>query len=50
MMESVFKAVSVKNAVLWDVTLFGSCNNRRFGGMFLTHAASIFYLSVMAFD
>jgi hypothetical protein len=25
-------AVTMKNAVLWDVTLSGSCENRRFGG------------------
>jgi hypothetical protein len=28
----VFTAVTMKNAVFWDVTLFGSCKNRRFGG------------------
>jgi hypothetical protein len=28
----VFTAVTMKNAVFWNVTLCGSCNNRRFGG------------------
>jgi hypothetical protein len=28
----VFMAVTMKNAVFWDVTLCGSCKNRRFGG------------------
>jgi hypothetical protein len=28
----VFRAVTVKNGVLWDVTQCGSCKNRRFGG------------------
>jgi hypothetical protein len=28
----VFTAVTMKNGVFWDVTLRGSCNNRRFGG------------------
>jgi hypothetical protein len=28
----VFKAVTMKNGVLWDVTPCGSCKNRRFGG------------------
>jgi hypothetical protein len=28
----VFKAVTMKNSVFWDVTPRGSCNNRRFGG------------------
>jgi hypothetical protein len=27
-----FTAVTVKNGVFWDVTPFGSCKNRRFGG------------------
>jgi hypothetical protein len=26
-------AVTMQNAVLWDVTPCGSCKNRRFGGM-----------------
>jgi hypothetical protein len=29
----VFMAVTLKNAVFWDVTPCGSCKNRRFGGM-----------------
>jgi hypothetical protein len=28
----VFTAVTMKNGVFWDVTLCGSCKNRRFGG------------------
>jgi hypothetical protein len=28
----VFTAVTMKNCVFWDVTLCGSCKNRRFGG------------------
>jgi hypothetical protein len=28
----VFTAVTIKNVVFWDVTLRGSCKNRRFGG------------------
>jgi hypothetical protein len=28
----VFTAVTMKNDVFWDVTLCGSCKNRRFGG------------------
>jgi hypothetical protein len=28
----VFTAVTMKNAVFWDVTPCGSSNNRRFGG------------------
>jgi hypothetical protein len=28
----VFTAVTMKNAVFWDVTLCGFCKNRRFGG------------------
>jgi E3 ubiquitin-protein ligase DOA10 len=27
----VFTAVTMKNGVFWDVTLCGSCKNRRFG-------------------
>jgi hypothetical protein len=27
----------MKNAVFWDVTPSGSCNNRRFGGMYRRH-------------
>jgi hypothetical protein len=29
-----FKAVTMKNAVFWDVAPCGSCVNRRFGGMY----------------
>jgi hypothetical protein len=28
----VFKAVTMKNSVFWDVTPCGSCKNRRFEG------------------
>jgi hypothetical protein len=28
----VFMAVTIKNGVFWNVTLYGSCENRRFGG------------------
>jgi hypothetical protein len=28
----VFTAVTMKNAVFWDVTSCGSCKNRHFGG------------------
>jgi hypothetical protein len=28
----VFTAVTLKNGVFWDVTPFGCCKNRRFGG------------------
>jgi hypothetical protein len=28
----VFTAVTMKNGVLWEVTLCGFCKNRRFGG------------------
>jgi hypothetical protein len=28
----VFTAVTIKNGVFWDITLCGSCKNRRFGG------------------
>jgi hypothetical protein len=29
--SEVFTAVTMKNAVFWDVTPYGSCKNRRFG-------------------
>jgi hypothetical protein len=32
----VFTAVTIKNAVFWDVTPCGSCINRRFGGTIAT--------------
>jgi hypothetical protein len=28
----VFAAVTMKNAVVWDIVLRGCCKNRRFGG------------------
>jgi hypothetical protein len=33
----VFTAVTVKNAVFWDVTLYGSCKNWHFGGTWRLH-------------
>jgi hypothetical protein len=30
----LFVAVTIKNAVSWDVMPCGSCKNQRFGGMF----------------
>jgi hypothetical protein len=30
----VYTALIMKNAVFWDVTLYGSCKNRRFGGTY----------------
>jgi hypothetical protein len=30
--SEVFTAVAMKNGVFWDVTPYGSCKNRRFGG------------------
>jgi hypothetical protein len=33
----VFTAVTMKNAVFWDVALCRSCVNRHFGGMYRLH-------------
>jgi hypothetical protein len=33
----IFTAVTMKNAVFWDVALCRSCVNRRFGGMYRLH-------------
>jgi hypothetical protein len=33
----VFMVVTMKNAVFWNVTPFGSCKNRCFGGPYLLH-------------
>jgi hypothetical protein len=33
----VFTAVTMKNAIFWDVMLCVSCKNRRFGGMYCHH-------------
>jgi hypothetical protein len=33
----VFTAVTMKNIVLWDVTAYGFCKHRRFGGTCLLH-------------
>jgi hypothetical protein len=30
----VFRALTMKNTIFWDVTPCGSCRNRRFGGMY----------------
>jgi hypothetical protein len=32
-----FMVVTMKNAIFWDVTLYGSCKNRWFRGMYLLH-------------
>jgi NADH dehydrogenase/NADH:ubiquinone oxidoreductase subunit G len=37
----VFTAVTMKNAVFWDVALCRSCVNRRFGGTYLIHLQAI---------
>jgi hypothetical protein len=36
----VFMAVTMKNGVIWDVTLCGSCKNRRFRGTYHVHHQS----------
>jgi hypothetical protein len=36
----VFTAVTMKNAILWDVAQCRSCVNRRFGGTYLRSAAT----------
>jgi hypothetical protein len=33
----VFTVVTMKNFVFWDVTLYGSCKNQRFGGTYRLH-------------
>jgi tRNA splicing endonuclease len=33
----VFKAVTMKNAVFWDLTPRGFCMKRRFGGKYRLH-------------
>jgi hypothetical protein len=33
----IFKAVIMKNAIFWDVTLCGSCKKRHFAGMYHLH-------------
>jgi hypothetical protein len=33
----IFTAVTMKNAVFWDVMPCGSCRNRRFGGTYRLH-------------
>jgi hypothetical protein len=33
----VLAAVTMKNAVFWYITPFGSCKNRRFGGAYRLH-------------
>jgi hypothetical protein len=32
--QEIFMAVTMKNAIFWDITPCGSCKNRRFGGMY----------------
>jgi hypothetical protein len=34
---NTFTAVTLKNAVFWDVTLCDSCRKRRFGGIYRLH-------------
>jgi hypothetical protein len=34
---NVFMAVTMKNAIFWDLTLCGSCKNQRFGGSYRLH-------------
>jgi hypothetical protein len=48
----VFTAVTMKNAVIWDVTPCGSCKNRHFGGKYRLHhgdknSISVFLPSVL---
>jgi hypothetical protein len=38
--SEVFTAVTVKNAVFWDIAPCGSCKNGRFGGMHRLHHQS----------
>jgi hypothetical protein len=33
----VFTAVTIKNAIFWNVTSCGSCKNQHFGGMYRLH-------------
>jgi hypothetical protein len=33
----VFMAVTMKNAVFWDIMPCGSCKNQRFGGTYHLH-------------
>jgi hypothetical protein len=35
--SEIFTAVTVKNAVFWDVTQCGFCKNRFFGGTYSLH-------------
>jgi hypothetical protein len=37
----VFTAVSMKNAVFWDVAPCRSCVNRRFGGTYRLHLQTV---------
>jgi hypothetical protein len=30
-------AVTIKNAIFWDITPYGSCKNQRFGGTYCHH-------------
>jgi hypothetical protein len=38
----VLTAVTMKNAVFWDVTLCGSCKKRRFGGTYRLHHQEVY--------
>jgi hypothetical protein len=38
----VFTAVTLNNAAFWDVALYGSCENRCFGGASSLHLANKF--------
>jgi hypothetical protein len=45
----VFTALTVKNAVFWDVTPGGCCKNRRFGGTYLHHQCDICHFFAACF-
>jgi hypothetical protein len=40
--SEVFTAVTMKNAVFWDVAPCRSCVNRRFGGTYCSHLFTLF--------
>jgi hypothetical protein len=35
--SEVFTVLTMMNAVFWDVTPYGPCKNRRFGGIYRLH-------------
>jgi hypothetical protein len=37
----VFMAVTMKNAIFWDVMPCGSCNNQCYGGAYCLHASML---------